>query len=133
MGFKNGNTYDSLIRGWTQYWNEVFKPKIFLDPNIIKALIASESSFITKPLPQQTKSAGKARGLIQITDQARKILGDPKGELKNHLVHLNQDDLLDPNATICAGIRWLFQKQKLASNRVGHEANWEEAVSEYKG
>jgi hypothetical protein len=133
LGFKNGNAYDSLIGGWSKYWNDVFKPKISLDPDIVKALIASESSFITKPHPQKTKVAGKARGLIQITDQARRILGDPHGELRDHLVHINQDDLIDPNASICAGIRWLFQKQKLASNRLEHEASWEESVSEYKG
>ncbi len=74
-----------------------------------------------------------ARGLIQITDQARKILNNPDGELKEHLVHLNQDDLYDPNASICAGIRWLFQKQKLTTNRLGRKANWEESIAEYKG
>lgn len=30
------------------------------------------------------------------------------------------------------GIRWLFQKQKLASIRLKRAASWEEAVIEYK-
>ncbi len=133
LGFKYGNDYDSLIRGWTKYWNDVFNPDIPLDPDFVKALIASESSFKTTPDPQKTHSAGMARGLIQITDQARKILRNPRGELKDHFIYLNQDDLTDPNASICAGIRWLFQKQKLASSHFGRSANWEESIAEYKG
>ncbi len=42
------NEFDDLIAGWTQYWNEMFKPDEPLDPNLIKALIKSESTF--KPL-----------------------------------------------------------------------------------
>lgn len=45
LGFKHGNDFDSLIRGWTKYWNEVLNPKELLDPNIVKALIATESGF----------------------------------------------------------------------------------------
>jgi len=41
--------------------------------------------------------------------------------------------LNDPGTNICAGIRWLFQKQKLASSFLGREASWEEAVMNYKG
>jgi hypothetical protein len=29
---------------------------------------------------------GKSRGLIQVTEQTRKILGDQKGELKDFLI-----------------------------------------------
>ena len=51
LGFKkNGNSYDDLIAGWTQYWNEVLQPITPLDPNTVKALIASESSFDPKAL-----------------------------------------------------------------------------------
>ena len=54
LGFKNkfvdGSQYDDLIAGWTQYWNEIFQPEIFLDPNTVKALIASESGFDLKLL-----------------------------------------------------------------------------------
>ncbi len=133
FGTQKGDAYDSFIQGWTKYWNDVFNPEIPLDPNVVKALIASESSFNTTPPPQKTKGAGMARGLIQITDQARKVLRNPRGELKDHLIYLNQDDLSDPNPSICAGIRWLFQKQKLATNRLGQAATWQEAIAEYKG
>ena len=133
LGYKNGNKYDELIRGWTKYWNDIFQPETKLDPDLIKALIASESGFRLKPPAQKTKSAGKARGLIQITDQARKILRNPKGELSDNLIYLDKKDMTDANASICAGIRWLFQKKKLASYRLKREATWDEAVSEYKG
>lgn len=33
MGFPKGNDYDDLIAGWTQFWNEIFKPKVPLDPD----------------------------------------------------------------------------------------------------
>lgn len=132
LKFENGNKYDDLIRGWTRYWNEVFKSKDPLDPNLIKALIASESSFDPKPRPIKAGKAGKARGLMQITDQAIKILKDEKGELKDYLIDINQRDLEDPNISICAGIRWLFHKKKLASVKLKREATWVEAVAEYK-
>ncbi len=133
LDYDNGNSFDAIIRGWTRYWNDVFKPKEKLDPNLIKALIATESSFIKK---QDTKVPGrkiKARGLMQITDETLKILTDEKGELKDHFITLNRDDLDEPNSNICAGIRWLFTKKELASWRLKRDATWEEAVEEYKG
>ncbi len=42
---KNGSKFDDLIAGWTKYWNDVLSPTELLDPNLVKALIASESSF----------------------------------------------------------------------------------------
>ncbi len=128
LGFKNGNTYDVYIRGWTQFWNDVFRPKVKLDPNLVKALIATESGF--NPNPKVTSS--KARGLMQVKDDTRVILGNPKGELKDHLVHVDQKNITDPNLNVAAGVRWLFQKQRLASGKLGRDASWEETISEYK-
>jgi len=132
LGFAKGNDYDSLIAGWVQYWNEVLEPNEALDPNLVKALIASESSFDATAL-FDPKDSNSARGLTQINNQARKILGDPKGELKDHFINVTKTDLNDPNLNICCGIRWLFNKKKLASSKLGHSASWLEAVSEYKG
>jgi len=131
-GKKKGNQYDDLIAGWTQYWNDVFEPSIPLDPDIVKALIASESEFVSKRLANK-KDKNSARGLMQVTNKTRKILGDEKGELKDHYLTLTRDDLNDPNLNICAGVRWLFQKAKIASSLKGREATWEEAVAEFKG
>ncbi len=49
LGFKkNGGAFDDFIVGWTQDWNEVLQPKVPLDANTVKALIASESGFNPK-------------------------------------------------------------------------------------
>lgn len=46
LDFKyRGNKYDILIAGWTTYWNDVLAPDERLDPNLVKALIATESGF----------------------------------------------------------------------------------------
>ena len=129
---KNGNAFDDFIAGWVQYWNEVLQPKEPMDPNLFKALIASESGFGPKSLANK-KNGNSARGLTQITNDTRKILGDEKGELKDHFVTVTRDELNDPNVNICAGVRWLFQKKLLLSNKLGRPASWEEAVEEYKG
>ena len=133
LGFKkNGDIFDSLIAGWTQYWNELLEPKIPLDPNAIKALIASESGFNPENLANK-KNQNSARGLMQINNEARKTLGNEKGEMKDHYVTVTREELNDPNLNICAGIRWLFQKQKLASGYLGHEATWDETIQDFKG
>jgi hypothetical protein len=45
LGFHDkGNKYDAMIRGWTQYWNDILQPQDPLDPDLVKALIASEST-----------------------------------------------------------------------------------------
>jgi hypothetical protein len=132
LGFENGNKYDLYIRGWTKYWNDIFKPKQLLDANLVKALIGSESSFATNPKLQNAGIAGKARGLIQLTDQAVKVLSEPNNEIKDYYVKIDRDDTSNPNRSIAAGIRWLFHKKKLASIKLKREATWEEAIAEYK-
>ncbi len=129
---ENGSAYDELIAGWVQYWNEVLQPDVPLDPNLFKALIASESSFNPNALANK-KNQNSARGLTQLKNDTRKILADEKGELKNHYVNATRDELNDPNVSICAGVRWLFHKKNLASSNLGRIATWEESVAEYKG
>jgi len=126
-----GSAYDDLIAGWVQYWNDVLNSDEPLDPSLFKALIASESSFNPTALADK-KNAKSARGLTQLLDSTRKILGDEKGELKDHYVTATRDDLYDPSVNICAGVRWLFHKRNLASGKLGRTATWEEAVAEYK-
>lgn len=133
LGFKkNGAAFDDFIAGWTQYWNDVLQPKVPLDPNTVKALIASESGFNPKILANK-KNQNSARGLMQITNEALKTLGNEKGEIKDHYITLTREDLNTPHLNICAGIRWLFQKQKLASNYLGRDATWEETIENFKG
>lgn len=133
LGFKDiGSKYDDLIAVWTKYWNEVLQPKTPLNPNIVKALIASESGFVSDRLAN-SENSNSARGLMQILNSARKTLGDEKGELQDHFLTVSKSELNEPGINICAGIRWLFQKQKLASSYLERDASWEEAIMNYKG
>ncbi len=129
---EKGNQYDDLIAGWTKYWNDVLKPDIPLEPNVVKALIATESGFDAKILANK-KDKNSARGLMQMTNESRKILGNEKGELKNHYLTLTREDLNDPSNNICAGIRWLFRKREVASSLLKRTASWEDAIFEFKG
>lgn len=132
LGFSQGNKFDDLIRGWTKYWNEVLSPADPLDPNLVKAIIATESGFRTRVENPGNSKIGKARGLMQITDASWRILRDEQGELKDHFVVLDQADLYRANQNICAGIRWLFRKRDTASSKLGRQASWVEAVATYK-
>lgn len=132
-GFPDSEKYDSLIIGWVQSWNDIFKPTEPLDPNLIKALMASESGFRKNPpLVSAGKKEGYARGLLQITDGTLKTLKNSNGELTDYLLQPNTKQLLEPSANICAGVRWLFQKRKLAISRLRREVSWIESVAEYK-
>jgi len=92
--------------------NEVLHPEELLDPNLIKALIATESSFNHKAVANEKKPKIIARGLLQVREDSRQILADQKGELKKHFIIVpSGEDLYDPNINICAGIRWLFHKK----------------------
>lgn len=53
--FNNSNAYDIEIRGWTRYWNDVFETKNKLSANLVKALIATESSFNPDPKPLELR------------------------------------------------------------------------------
>lgn len=126
-----GNAFDGLIRGWTKYWNEVLQPDIPLNPNLVKALIATESGF--NPVADtKSKGPGRARGLMQLTDATRKILQDEGGELFEHLLTLTDKDAYQPNLNIAAGIRWLFHKRYLASKKYKRSIDWLETALEYK-
>ena len=126
--FPKADDYDFEIRGWTQYWNYIFKLDDPLDPDFVKALIGTESSFDLKP-----KGTSKAFGLMQLMPETFDILRDVKGELKNYLVRIAHDHYLDASANICSGVRWIFQKKRLADGRVKRTSTWEEAIIEYKG
>ena len=133
LGYPQGNKFDELIRGWCKYWNEIFLPITPLDPNLVKALIATESGFRATIKIKDGKGQGYATGLMQITDTTQKILADEKGELKDHYVNVDQKVLTNPNLNIAAGVRWLFRKREIVSSKLRREASWEETILFYKG
>lgn len=129
---KSANGFDSVIATWVQYWNELFQNEEEpLTPEIVKALIMSESSFRTDVKTRVSKG-NFARGLTQITDETRKILSNEKGEVKDNYLTITAKDLDDSSIAICAAIRWLFHKRHQASAYLGRSASWEEATAHYK-
>jgi soluble lytic murein transglycosylase-like protein len=127
-----GHDFDRIIAGWTRYWNDVLKPETPLDPNLVKALISTESDFDVKA--KALASPGNfAHGLMQVTDETIAILKSQRGELKDFLIHIDQGDAYDPNLNICAGIRWLFHKKTLLEKKRKKSVSWESAIMDYKG
>ncbi len=126
---QNETQYDHLIRGWTKYWNDIFQPDPSLDPDIVKALLASESDF-RADLGKGKK--GKAKGLMQLMPLTLKALQGYRNDLKEHLFEFDEAEIYEPNLHIAAGIRWLFQERIKASRRLKRQATWNEAVENYK-
>ncbi len=120
-----------MIRGWTQYWNDVLKPIDPLDPDVVKALIASESGFNSNAWNKR-RGQNAAFGLMQLLNSSVQLLKDPK-ELSDHFVNLSNDDMKDPVFSICAGIRWLFRKKQLEESKLKRSISWREAIQAYKG
>jgi hypothetical protein len=133
LGFSQGNKFDSEIRGWCKYWNEVLGGDNPIDPDLVKALIATESGFRSSVRIKDGSGQGHATGLMQITDATRKILSDEDGEIHDHLVNVSEAELKDPSLNIATGVRWLFHKRNLAAKRLRREASWEETIMVYKG
>ena len=132
---KKEGAYDSRIAGWVSFWNDILKPSIPLDPNFMKALIDSESTFD----PNANRNyKGKdpnrvGRGIGQITPNTAKILMGKGNELKDHFIDIDGDKLYDPDLGLAAGVRWIYRKKDFASSKLKREATWLEAVEAYKG
>lgn len=102
-GFEEFRELDSVIQFWLQYWKEFGLPfPKNIDPLLIKAIIAKESSF--RLFASATGSS--AYGLMQITNKTRK---DIKG-IQDGILDLEREDLKDPVISIAMGIRWLSYK-----------------------
>lgn len=125
----NSDSYDDIIAVWTDYFNKKFNAMPPLDPDVVKALIASESKFIEDP-----KGNPKATGIAQITSSTYTILQEPNGEAKDFVFKdIRKKDLKDPSIAIPMGIRWLFRKRRLAEGKLGRPPAHEELILEYKG
>lgn len=114
FGFKSGSEYDPPIQFWLDYWKEQGSPfPADIDPMLIKILIAIESGFNEK-----AKSSGKnstAAGLMQVTNKTLRVLGGFQNkhhwaEVKNNLIRVKSQDMLEPVINIAVGIRLLSHK-----------------------
>ena len=126
--YPDSDKYDELIAIWTDYFNKKFPSESLFDPDVIKALIGSESGFKLDPVNPQ------AFGIAQITKETFKALQDPKGEVKEFIfTKFTLKDLKNPVVAIPMAIRWMFRKKRLAQGKLGKEPNAEEIILEYKG
>lgn len=128
LPYSDSDKYEELMAIWTDYFNKKFPSDSLLDPDVVKALIGSESGFDIDPVNPQ------AFGIAQITKQTFKALQDPKGEVKEFtFTKFILKDLKDPKIAIPMAIRWLFRKKRLAQGKLGREPSAEEIILEYKG
>ncbi|MBC7420989.1 MAG: hypothetical protein H7328_09705 [Bdellovibrio sp.] len=128
LGFDDDNAYDDLIAIWTDYFNNLFSIKPKMDPDMIKALIGSESGFKLDP------KNPLAIGLAQLTKETLKIIQDPSGEAKDFIFNnISQKDLKNSNLAIPIATRWLAYKKVRAESKLGRPATHEEIILEYKG
>lgn len=110
-GFPAHHELDALIQFWLDYWRlQGLKYPDDLDPLVVKAMVAYESSFN----PSATSNQSTATGLIQMTNTARLDLSGRKlngGQyIKDQAVSITQADLKDPLINIAAAMRWLAAK-----------------------
>jgi hypothetical protein len=128
---ENADEYDELIAVWVDFFNgKLTKPPMVpFDPNVFKALLASESDFREDP-----KENGVAIGIAQVTPSTLKILQDPDGEAKEFIFkNILKRDLKDPEVAIPLAVRWLFKKREAAQNKLKRVPTSEEVILEYKG
>jgi len=112
------------------------------DPLLIKALIAVESHF--NPKVKSRKKGSSASGLMQVTDQMRRILSggpDKKGyrEVRSNKIRISKEEIFDPLLNIAIGTRCLFYKyskipgraDKNIFNAIKNYHSWDEAGEKY--
>lgn len=114
-GYGNkGAEYDELIQFWLEYWKlEGVEFPEKLDPLLIKALIAVESTF--DPEAKSKAKGSTASGLMQVTNQMVRVLGgfpnqDDYIEQRKALIHVKNEDKLNPVVNVALGIRLLGHK-----------------------
>ena len=128
LNLPNEDKYDDYIAVWVDYFNKKLNLKSPLDPDMVKALIASESTFNPNAVN------AKATGLTQITTDTLKILQDLSGESKDFVFKdIRKKDLKDPNVSVALGVRWLAYKKNYAEKILKRAATSDEIIQVYKG
>lgn len=126
--FPDADKYDDLIAVWVDYFNNYFMLKEKMEPDMLKALMASESNF------DPNAKNETALGITQITKSTLKILQNLGGEAKDFVFKdISQKDLKDPSISIAMAARWLVQKRKLAAALLKRPPTSDETIMVYKG
>jgi hypothetical protein len=141
-GFPEYKSVDDLIQFWLDYWKSKGLPfPDDLNPKLIKALIAHESSFN----PNARSKSSTALGLMQLTKKTMNALSGKKGgiskqrEVKKENLKLDHESLKDPMLNVAAGTRWLShkfsiigkEKEKTSFNMLKAYNQWNEKGEEY--
>ena len=101
--------YDELIQFWLKYWKDQNLIKDDIDPLLVKAIIACESSFREEVVT--TMPGSTATGLMQIVKRTMRILAKKLGnEVRKANIEITQDEAKEANTNIAAGTRWLIYK-----------------------
>ncbi len=110
QGFKKDQgQYDRMIQFWLKYWKDQGLIKDDIDPILIKALIAIESSFREQVITSMPNSS--ATGLMQIVKTTLRILSQKQGkEVRKFNIDVSQKEIQDANTNIAVGTRWLVYK-----------------------
>lgn len=129
LGKEAADRYDEVIAVWVDYFNNKFRADPPLDPNVVKALLWSESDLRIDPPKNKN-----AIGIAQIIPDTLKIVQDENGEAKDFVFSkIRKIDLKNPNIAIPICVRWLFRKNVTAAHRLKRVPNHEELILEYKG
>ncbi|MDP7320512.1 MAG: transglycosylase SLT domain-containing protein [Bacteriovoracaceae bacterium] len=101
--------YDELIQFWLNYWKSQGLINEDIDPLLVKAIIACESSFRESVITEMPGSS--ATGLMQILVSTMNILaGKTSKEVRKFNIDISQDEAKEANSNIAAGTRWLIFK-----------------------
>lgn len=128
LNLPNEDKYDKYIAVWVDYFNNKLSLKYPLDPDMVKALIASESMFNPNAVNLN------ATGLTQVTADTLKILQNLSGETKDFVFkNIRKKDLKNVNVSVALGVRWLAYKKIYAEKILKRVATPEEVIQVYKG
>lgn len=101
--------YDQRIQFWLKYWKDQGLIKEDIDPLLVKAIIACESSFSERVITKMPGST--ATGLMQIVKTTMRILAGKLGkEIRKSNIDISQEEAREANINIAAGTRWLIYK-----------------------
>lgn len=109
-GFDDQGQYDEVVQFWLDYWKDQKLIDFDIDPLLIKAVIAVESSFKEQVITKLPNSS--ATGLMQVTKSTMTILarrGEHR-EIRSFPVEITQEEAQTANSNIAAGTRWLIHK-----------------------